>query len=187
VTTQEGALIGLAELLDRLNIRYMVIGGMANAVWGEPRATLDVDVTVWVPDSDLPDVVATLAQDLRVLVEDPLRFIGDTRVLPLETSAGVRIDMIFGLLPFEEEAIGRAVGVAIGGRQVRFCTAEDLILHKVISDRPQDVADARGVALRRMATLDLTYLEPRVAELARLLDRPDIEQRWQSWKRDSGR
>jgi hypothetical protein len=186
VTAQEGALIGLAGLLDRVDIPYMVIGGMANAVWGEPRATLDVDVTVWVPDSDLADVLEKLSRELRVLVEDPLRFIADTRVLPLETTAGVRIDMIFGLLPFEEEAIRRAVGVSIQGQEVRFCTAEDLILHKVISERSQDLADARGVALRRLETLDLAYLEPRIAELARLLDRPEIEQRWQSWKRDRG-
>jgi len=24
----------------------MVVGGMANAVWGEPRATLDIDITI---------------------------------------------------------------------------------------------------------------------------------------------
>ena len=32
----ERALINLADILSANNIPYMIIGGMANAVWGEP-------------------------------------------------------------------------------------------------------------------------------------------------------
>jgi hypothetical protein len=46
MTTQEQALVRLAQLLSEHGIPYMVIGGLANAVWGEPRTTLDIDVTV---------------------------------------------------------------------------------------------------------------------------------------------
>jgi hypothetical protein len=52
----------------------------------------------------------------------------------------------------------------------------------LVSERRREIEDARGVALRRMAQLDLAYLEPRIEELARLLERPQITQRWQTWK-----
>ena len=47
MSAQERALTDLARLLDRLEVPYMIIGGMANAVWGEPRATVDIDATGW--------------------------------------------------------------------------------------------------------------------------------------------
>ena len=46
----------------------MVIGGIANAVWGEPRATVDVDVTVSVREEDLSEAVAAIGKRLRVVL-----------------------------------------------------------------------------------------------------------------------
>ena len=36
MTSLERALINLADILSANNIPYMIIGGMANAVWGKP-------------------------------------------------------------------------------------------------------------------------------------------------------
>lgn len=185
MSAQERALADLARLLDGLGVAYMIIGGLANAVWGEPRATLDIDATVWVPEAELGATVGRLTSALKSRAPDPLAFVRETRVLPLESADGVAIDLIFGLLPFEEEAIGRAVPVAVGGVAVRFCTAEDLILHKIVSQRERDLADARGVVLRRLPDLDTAYLEPRIEELSRLLDRPEIALRWREWRREA--
>lgn len=185
MTLQEQALGALAMLLDRERIPYMVIGGIANAVWGEPRATLDIDVTVWVGEREIPGVARAIAESFVPLVPDVDAFIARTRVLPLRDANGVRVDLIFGLLPFEEEAIRRALPVVVGETSIRFATAEDLILMKIISEREQDQRDARGIALRRMAELDLGYLEPRVRELASLLESPEIEDRWEAWKMEA--
>jgi hypothetical protein len=185
VTTQEQALVELAGLLGRQRVPYMVIGGLAAAVWGEPRTTLDVDVTVWVPDADIARLVERLEESFELLAPEPRAFIARTRVLPMRTRAGIRIDLIFGLLSFEEEAIRRALEVKVGSAVIRFCSPEDLILHKIISTRERDLADARAVVVRRLATLDFVYLEPRVAELASLLERPEIAERWATWKRDA--
>jgi len=48
------AVVEVATALESLKIDYMVVGGIANAVWGEPRATIDVDVTVVVETPGLP-------------------------------------------------------------------------------------------------------------------------------------
>lgn len=181
MTVQERALTTLARLLSAAQIPYMVIGGMANAVWGEPRATLDIDVTLWVEDAGIPAAIDVLSTTFRPLVTDPSGFIADTRVLPMESADGVRVDVIFGVLPFEREAIRRAVPFAIGGEPVCFCTAEDLVLMKIISERDRDIADARAVVARRLSDLDLAYLEPRVVEMAAILDRPEILARYRAW------
>ena len=181
MTAQEAALVTIAEKLEALQIPYMVIGGMATAVWGEPRATLDVDVTVWIAEEEIEAIPGRLAHRFTVLPEDAVDFIRQTRVLPLETEAGVRIDLIFGMLPFEQAAIERSVNRIVAGRPVRFCTAEDLILYKIISDREQDLHDVRAILRRRRSSLDRTYLDPRVQELSDGLERRDIWSKYERW------
>ena len=186
MTTPEAALVEIAGALADLRIPYMVIGGVANAVWGEPRSTLDVDVTVWVAEPELDAVVAQLVAKFRCRVARPAEFVRGTRVLPLQSARGERIDVVFGMLPFEEEAIRRAVTVRVAGADVRFCTAEDLVLHKIVSERERDLNDARAITRRRLAQLDLAYLEPRIEELSQGLERPEITARWQAWKQEAG-
>jgi predicted nucleotidyltransferase len=178
MTGQEAALASLARILDASGVPYMVIGGHANALWGEPRATLDIDVTIWLPEAAVPALVADLAPEFRPRVADPETFVCETRVLPVATGDGLAVDLIFGLLPFEEQAIARARAVELGAQEVRFCTAEDLILLKIVSTRERDLEDVQGVVRAQGKRLDREYLEPRVRELAELLERPEILEFW---------
>jgi hypothetical protein len=179
----ERALIDLAGILSENNIPYMIIGGMANAVWGEPRSTIDIDATVWLEEENIDPIIPLMSGLFHPLIQDYSSFVRDTNVLPLESRDGVRIDLIFGRLPYEYDAIQRAVVVEIEGVPVRFCTPEDLILHKIISDRQKDINDARGVAVRRMKSLDLSYLEPRILELSNTMEKSEIWESWQQWKK----
>lgn len=179
MTNQERALAALARAFDEHEVPYMVIGGQANALWGEPRATLDIDVTLWWPDeSRIDELVGYLAPQFLPRVKNPLDFVSETRVLPLATVEGLAVDVILGLLSFEEQAIQRARSIEIGGEQVRFVTAEDLVLLKIVSQRDRDHADIRGVVRMQGKRLDLAYLEPRIEELSRLLDSPEIMEFW---------
>ena len=98
-----------------------------------------------VDENELDVIVLGIGQRLRSAVSNSLEFVHQTRVLPLDTTDGVRIDVIFALLPFEVDAIRRAGDVSIAGRMVRVVTAEDLVLMKILSDRPRDIADAEGI------------------------------------------
>jgi predicted nucleotidyltransferase len=181
LTSQETALADLERALTEARLPYMLIGGLANVVSGEPRATLAIDVTVWALEPQVPAAIELLGRDFRILVEQPADFIDRTRVLPLESANGVRIDVIFGLLSFEQNAIARAMTVEMAGTLVKVCTTEDLILMKIVSDRERDLQDVQGIIRRRLGSLDRAYLEPRIRELSQLLERPEIESRWREW------
>ena len=185
VNSFESALRNITNLFDSNNIKYMVIGGLANAKWGLPRATIDIDITLWTSDREIENLIFLL-KDYTLLVDNPLEFIFETRVLPVKTKSYQRIDLIFGSLPFEENAINRAVKVKIGKTIVNFCTPEDLILLKIISDRSKDIEDVRGVLKFQKESLEYDYLEPRITELASLLEKPDIKKQWDKWKKDEG-
>ncbi len=177
---QERTLAQLALRFADAQLPYMVIGGHANAVWGEPRATLDIDVLIWQPKPKAEEVLKHLKPQFSSRVRNPQPFVEETRVLPVVSEDGLAVDVIFGQLPFEEQAIDRASTVVVGGVSIRFATAEDLILLKIISTRERDLEDIRGVARSQKGKLDLVYLEPRVEELAVLLDRPEIREFWAS-------
>ena len=181
MTALDRAIHDIAGVLDSLHVDYAVIGGIANAIWGEPRATVDVDVTVSVDKNELDVIVRGIGQRLRSAVPDPVKFVHETRVLPLDTTDGVRVEVIFALLSFEVDAIRRATAVSIAGRMIRVVTAEDLVLMKILSDRPRDLADAEGIVRRRAKELDRSYLEPRIGELASALEKPEIVERWRQW------
>lgn len=177
------ALIKLSQLLSKNKIPYMVIGGMANAVWGHPRATIDIDVTIWVDENDIEESIAMFQTVFDAMVDDPRHFVEETRVLPLKTADNVQIDVIFGALPFEFNAIKRAEKIMVEDVPVCFCSPEDLILHKIISKRERDLEDVKGIIKIRGENLDLKYLEKHIEELSKILERPEILKNWEKWKR----
>lgn len=169
----EKALRALSAHLEERRLSYMVIGGVANLAWGMPRSTFDVDVTVWAPAGAEPALIAALCESFTALPAEPGKFALETRVLPLEVE-GIRVDVILGQLPYEEQAIRRAPLVDMGGIRVRVCSPEDLIVHKVLSDRPKDLEDVRGIVRAQREKLDRAYLDPIVRGLAADLARPGI-------------
>ena len=181
LTRLAGALAQVTQLLNQLQVPYMVIGGVANLVWGNPRTTQDVDITVSIPDTNLDQVIEVLGRNLRVLPSDPRTFLDETHVLPLAALGGVRIDLIHAWLPFEEAAIARAQAIILGGVPVRIATAEDLIVHKLASKRPRDAEDATGVLRRQRTSLDRAYLDPLVRSLSEALDEPGI---WETYQQE---
>ncbi|MEW6546553.1 MAG: nucleotidyltransferase [Bacillota bacterium] len=170
----EEALVGVVSFLEEHGIPYMVIGGFANLFWGRSRVTRDVDLTISCPMQRLGAVLTELGRRFRLLPADPLGFARRNRVVPLLVGEVVRVDLVLAGLPYEEEAIRRARVVEVRGRAVRVCSPEDLIIHKIISDRPQDRDDVREIVRRQGNALDRGYMDPIVRELSRALERPDI-------------
>jgi hypothetical protein len=183
----EDALHSIVAVVEGLGLPYMLIGGVANLVWGVARTTQDIDVTIQVEPARLADTVTALTGAFRPLPENPLLFVKQTRVLPVMTPDGIRADLIFAELPYQEAAIRRARPMRLGERVVQVCSPEDLIVHKIISERPRDLDDVRGIIQTQGASLDRSYLDPLVHGLAVDLERPDIQEFYTSLWRRRGR
>ena len=109
MTKLESALVEVAAILQDLKIPYMLIGGLAAAVWGAGRSTLDADFSLWVEPDSLQEIVRHLCTRLHAIPADPFSFVAGTRVLPALSSNGVRADLVFASLQSERNVIGRAV------------------------------------------------------------------------------
>lgn len=180
----EDALKDVQDFLRKQDVPYMIIGGIGNLVWGEPRLTVDIDITIHISPVKERDFIREAGSRFKILVDNPEGFVNETKVLPVEITEGIKGDIIFAGLDYEKMAIGRAVEVEISkNNTVRVCTAEDLIIHKAISEREKDWQDIEGILLRRGALLDKKYLDKWLHEFASALDKPGILKRFEKlWK-----
>lgn len=150
----------------------MVIGGQAVLLYGEPRLTRDIDITLGVDLERLDDVINTAAAaGLESLVE-PRAFTPQTMVFPCQDLiTGIRVDFIFSFTPYGRQAINRSRAVPVGTVAVRFASPEDLIIHKVVAGRPRDLEDVRSVLMKN-PTVDLAYIYHWLREFAAALGEP---------------
>lgn len=165
----------LARALTQAGLRYMVIGGQAVLIYGEPRLTKDIDITIGADLNRLPEVlrlVKTLG--LRLLV-DPETFTRQTMVLPCqEPESGIRVDFIFSFTPYEQQALARVKTVKMGDTEVCFASLEDLVVHKVIAGRPRDLEDVTSV-LRKNPSADPVYIRHWLGKFATALKEPFLD------------
>ena len=96
------------QQLQRLGLRFVVIGGMAVLRWGEARATRDVDFALLCAFGDEHRVIDAVLGVMAGRIEEPGEFARRNRVLLLAAGNGRPIDISLAGLPYEERAIGRA-------------------------------------------------------------------------------
>lgn len=176
------ALIELHEFLREENIQFMVIGGIANLIWGQPRLTQDIDITISV--EDIPSFIKKIRSFGKLLPENPIKFAEKTRVSPIEIN-NVKVDIIFAGTEYERIAISRVIKVEIQkGININVCSPEDLIIHKAISERERDWEDIEGIILRQGKRLDKKYISKWLKAFSSALARPDILTQFNALWRD---
>jgi len=150
----------LALQLKKASIPYMVIGGQAVLLYGEPRLTRDIDIILGVGVDGLDRIKRIIkAIGLKSLVEKEKEFVERNMVLPtLDKKSGIRVDFIFSFSPYERQAIERARDIKLGRSFVRFASLEDVVIHKVIAGRARDLEDIKSILLKN-PKYDSVYIE----------------------------
>lgn len=152
----------LCWFLDNAGIEYMLVGGLAVGIWGEPRATVDIDFLVSFTVKDC----ATLREKINnsnafVFIQDkPMAFekISLLRAT-LKSNLDIFVDFLFADNDFQKEALSRRQTVKVADFTVNIPTPEDLILLKLISGREQDRLDAKKVFAMQKKHLDMEYIK----------------------------
>jgi len=166
----------VAGELKQASIPYMVIGGQAVLLYGEPRLTRDIDVTLGIGVSELARIKKVLpAMGLKVLVKKDQEFVERTMVLPTkDRESDIRVDFIFSFSPYERQAIGRAKNIKVGRTQVKFASLEDLVIHKVVSGRPRDLEDIKSILVKN-PKYDSDYISKWLKEFDQSLNQNFME------------
>lgn len=179
----------LAAALRERDLPFMLIGGQAVLLHGQPRLTEDIDITLGIDPTQLGtvlDVCATL--DLEPIPEDIEGFVTETFVLPaLHEESGIRVDFIFSTTPYEREAIARSEHHELAGVPVPFATAEDLIIHKLFAGRARDWEDAVSVVRRKGEGLDWEFIRRWAIEFAGIPGREEMPAQVDRLRQDADR
>lgn len=156
------------------DIPYMVIGGLANSVWGEVRVTRDADFKVSIGDRSLKDFRDLILNRFQERTVDIPPHRQSAHVFHIWAMPEVPVDLFVSVFDYERQAIERALEMSIGGIPVRVCTAEDFIVHKVVANREHDWLDVERVLVRQGSKLDQTYIKNWLKQFAEALEAPEI-------------
>jgi hypothetical protein len=160
---------------DSQHVAGIVIGGLAVALLGRPRVTRDIDALILLPEDRWPAFLSgASAFGFVPRIPDALTFAHEARVLLLRhQSTGIDIDIAFGSLPFEEEALARAMTAQVAGVAVPLATPEDLVIMKAVAHRERDLLDIDGL-LAAHPDLDLRRVRRWVRAFADALEMPEV-------------
>jgi hypothetical protein len=167
----------LADAFDGLGIPYLVGGSLASSLYGVPRATQDADLMADVKRQHIEPLTRALEPDFYVaaeLISDAIRRRSSFNVIHLASMFKADI-----FLPRNDEwsreewARVRTESISIGTdpKAIRFSSAEDTILHKVLWYRlGGDISDKQwsdilGILRIQATSLDWAYLEKYAAVL----------------------
>ncbi len=161
----ESTLKAMVACFDSLNIPYAVMGGLAVRVHGLPRPTNDVDFTILLERTRLPEWFRAV-QTLGYSVPDQYQtgWVDNVAGMPivkirtyLSDGRGVDVDVFLAESDFQRSLIERRVWIELDEDSLWVVSPEDLLLLKLIANRPRDLLDAQDI-LFVQGTLDEGYL-----------------------------
>ena len=158
--------------------RSCVIGGLAVQRWGEPRQTRDVDLTLLTGMGGEEQFVDPLLARYTARIPDARTFALERRVLLVQTSSGIPLDVSLGGLPYEARILDRASSFEVEPDVILVtCSADDLVVLKAFAGRPQDWLDIEGVIVRQRQLLDRDLVLRELRPLLHLKDDEESEPR----------
>jgi hypothetical protein len=166
----------VVKFLEKARVDYAVLGGIAVSIYSEPRMTQDIDLNIALNMEDLSQFLGKAREyGFQPIPPGIKKFAEETGVIPmkfLKRGVAGRVDFIIAQNPIEFAGLKRARLRSIWGVKVKIVTAEDLLVHKLLSDRPRDLEDARGIVLRQGERLDKKYVMCWLRKMDKLSPRP---------------
>ncbi|MBC8503255.1 MAG: nucleotidyltransferase [Chloroflexi bacterium] len=170
------ALRKAVDYLEKNGYRYAIIGGIAVSHWGFVRHTQDVDIKVLVPNTEYP----AARKMLRTAFPNPAReHIKNNPLIVAVDVDGVIVDFLLALPGYEELIIERAVHRDFGGWSAWVCSAEDLIIQKVVAGRGKDWPDVEALLIEQRGKLDEAYIEDWLSQFAEALEESELLEKYQ--------
>ena len=150
----------------------MVTGSLAASIYGEPRASKDIDIVIAPTRDQLIELMHHFPEDEYYAVEqDALEALEHRGMFNIiDFAAGWRVDLIVKKIrPFSDEEFSRRRQVEFAGLHLSFATAEDTLISKLEwakeGESLRQVEDAAGIIRVQGQDLDMAYVERWVSEL----------------------
>ncbi|MDH3211341.1 MAG: nucleotidyltransferase family protein [Myxococcales bacterium] len=164
-------IVALERALSEHEIPHAFGGALALAYYATPRGTVDIDLNIFLPSQEAERALRVMAA-LGVRTGDrrnraKIERDGQVRVIWEHTP----VDLFFSYDPLHDRCMERCRGVPFGdGDTLSILSAEDLVIFKVLFDRPKDWTDIGEVLYAQGRDFDSAYT---LDWLSRILDEAD--------------
>src|SRR5690349_12604063 len=146
------AIEDIVGLFDGLGLPYAIMGGIAVRVYGIPRATYDVDFTAAIARAALPELFLKV-ESLGYSVPSSYvsGWVDEVGGMPLVKfrlfldGRQVDVDVFLSESEYQDEVLNRRQWSRLNGLEAWLVSPEDLILLKLLANRPRDIADVGDV------------------------------------------
>ncbi len=159
-------IVKFLQILNKTQIQYMIIGGLAVIKWGRPRTTQDIDIIILINDKAIDQFTTVLTSagyqinpsELRQAITEKSHI---TIFIPNEI---LRVDMKGLYSQLDYKSFNNKIKISIFDVETWIETPEDLIIAKLVYNSYQDIEDAASVLLRQFGKLDIKYLKDRAIQ-----------------------
>jgi len=158
-------LIQAVEILDQLNIPYIVTGALAVSFYGLPRTTHDIDLVVELERRHVTPLVKAFSKEFYISSKAVQEAISRSLVFNvIDPQSGLKIDFwIARPEAFDRERFRRRRQETVFNRSLWLPSPEDVILSKLLwykqSEIDKHFMDAKGVWEVMVGSLDTSYLQ----------------------------
>ena len=155
----------IAQAFESQGVSYAIGGALAYGLWGIPRATMDIDINVFVGEEELGPVVDAL---LELGCEiDTERARADTARQGLFQThlEDVRVDIFPSTIDFCDEAERCRARHSIDNREAWFLSAESIAVFKAMFFRAKDIVDLERLVAVQGGDLDQAYVRRHLVEM----------------------
>ncbi len=136
----------LDTFFNAKGIEYAILGGLAAGAWGISRATYDIDIVLSVSKEEYSEMIRELGKrGFKTKVTNPEKSEEIIQLFKVARHMTVRVDIMLALIPYQLEALKRRVYLKVFNIRMPVLTPEDMIIHKLISNRPIDVQDVEHI------------------------------------------
>lgn len=135
-----------------------------------------MDVTVALqPDEPKRFAASMRRAGFALRVADLDDFLERTRVIPfVHADSAMPLDVVLAGSGLEDEFLGRAERIELGGARIPFLRPEDLLVTKALAGRPKDIDDAGALLRAHRGRLDIGRVRRLLAELEEALGQSDL-------------
>jgi len=169
-------LADLGAALAAVHVDWYLFGAQAAIVYGVARLTADVDVTARAPTglSNKALVNVLTPRGFRLRFDDPL-LVAHGRVLPfVHEATGLPVDIVLAGPGLEDEFFARTELHDIDGLDVPVVDVSDLVVMKVLADRPKDIEDVVTLLRVQKSRIDRARVSHVLTMLESALGQSDL-------------
>jgi len=158
----------LADVLEERGLPYAIGGALALGYYAVPRATVDVDLNIFVPpDHGTANILEAIAA---------AGFVADEEAAAVTARAqsegqfrgrlaGLRVDIFVPAIAYYAELAERRREVVLLGRPAWILGPEDLVVLKMMFFRRKDLADVEAVMRVQGNALDRRFVRRKLIDL----------------------